>query len=79
MVRSRWTPVLFGVASLLFFAAGLLPRVEGSPMNATMVVLGVVFMVLAAGHFHRLKRPRERQTTDPRLPASKRPDSTRHR
>ena len=79
MVRSRWTPVLFGIASLLFFIAGLVPRIEGRPMNTTMVVLGVVFLILAAGHFQRLKKPRARQTTDPRLPASRKPDPTTRR
>ena len=78
MNRSRWTPLLFAIAAVMFFVAGFLPRLDGEKLNTTMVVLGVVFLVLAASHYRRWKA-REKPTTDPRLPASKKPDPTTRR
>ena len=71
MNRSRWTPLLFVFASIMFFIAGFIPRLDDRPMNTTMVVLGLVFMILAVGHYARLRQAPPTVKTDPRLPARK--------
>jgi hypothetical protein len=66
---SKLSPILFAIAGIIFLVLGMSPTPEGG-RNTTYLILGVVFLLLAAANFRR-SRAKPAVSTDPRLPARK--------
>jgi membrane protein implicated in regulation of membrane protease activity len=67
MALVRFAPLMFVFSGLVFLWIGMFPEAAGK-RNVTFLVLGVVFLMLAAARFVRT-RSQTRHKTDPRLPA----------
>jgi hypothetical protein len=69
MNMARLSPILFAFAGIVFLVIGMSRTPEGG-RNTTFLVLGLVFLILAAANFRRA-RAKPPVSTDPRLPARK--------
>lgn len=56
MTRSRVTVWLYGVVSVLCFAAALIPVVKGGRLNVVYLACGVVFLAVAVARAKALTR-----------------------
>lgn len=76
MGRRHVAPLLFALAGVVFLVAALIPRTPGTRIDPILLVLGLVFLIIAAGTYRRAHATPP-FTTDPRLPARKVPQKHR--